>query len=171
MSFEMGSVLSGREIREMVLGGKLVREYLDLDTQLTPNGFDLSLREIHAFKDPGYVDFSNKSRHVSETEPLDFEQKLFLNPGAYKIVYNEIVDLPNDILAIGRTRSTLLRCGTSVVSAVFDAGYVGRCESLLIVSNPHGFVLEKDARVLQLIFLKLSSSSEGYSGVYKGENI
>ena len=167
----MGSVLSGREIREMILRGRLVREYIDLDKQLTSNGFDLSLRELHTFKDHGYVDFSNENRRVSETEPFDFESKLHLNPGAYKIVYNEIVDLPNDVLAIGRTRSTLLRCGVSVVSAVFDAGYVGRCESLLIVSNPHGFTVEKNARVLQLIFLKLSSSSEGYSGVYKGENI
>jgi dUTP pyrophosphatase len=167
----MGSVLSGREIRELILEGKLVREYLDLDTQLTPNGFDLSLKEIHVFKGQGYVDFSNKNRRVSETEPLNFDHKLFLNTGAYKIVYNEIVDLPNDVLAIGRTRSTLLRCGVSVVSAVFDAGYVGRCESLLIVSNPHGFMVERDARVLQLIFLRLLSASEGYSGVYKGENI
>lgn len=155
----------------MVLRGKLVREYLDLDAQLTPNGFDLSLRETHVFKGQGYVDFSNKNRRVSETEELNFDHKLFLEPGAYKIVYNEIVDLPNDVLAIGRTRSTLLRCGVSVVSAVFDAGYVGRCESLLIVSNPHGFVVEKNARVLQLIFLRLTSASEGYLGVYKGENI
>ncbi len=167
----MGSVLSGREIREMILGGKLVQEYLDLDKQLTSNGFDLSLREVHIFKDYGHVDFSNENRRVSETESLDFEHKLHLDPGSYKIIYNEIVDLPKDILAIGRTRSTLLRCGASVVSAVFDAGYVGRCESLLIVTNPHGFTVEKNARVLQLIFLKLSSYSEGYSGVYKGENI
>ncbi len=167
----MCSILSGKDIREMILKGKLVREYIDLDKQLTPNGFDLSLREIHAFKDWGYVDFSNKRRRVSETEPLEFKNKLELDPGAYKIIYNEIVDLPKDILAIGKTRSTLLRCGASIVSAVFDAGYVGRCESLLIVSNPHGFAVEKNARVLQLIFLKLSSPSEGYSGIYKGENI
>ncbi|MGQ9720994.1 MAG: deoxyuridine 5'-triphosphate nucleotidohydrolase [Candidatus Jordarchaeum sp.] len=167
----MGSVLSGKNIREMILRGKLVREYIDLDKQLTPNGFDLSLREVHTFKEQGYVDFSNKNRRVSETGPLDFNHKLHLEPGAYKIIYNEVVDLPNNILAIGRTRSTLLRCGVSVVSAVFDAGYVGRCESLLVVSNPHGFVMEKNARVLQLIFLKLSAISEGYTGVYKGENI
>lgn len=167
----MGSVLSGREIRNMILEGKLIREYIDLDKQLTPNGFDLSLREIHIFKGQGCVDFSNKNRRVSETEPLAFKNELFLNPGAYKIIYNEVVDLPKDILAIGRTRSTLLRCGVSVSSAVFDAGYVGRCESLLLVNNPHGFKVEKDARVLQLIFMRLSSLSEGYSGVYKGENI
>jgi len=167
----MGSVLSGREIREMILKGKLVREYLDLDKQLTPDGFDLSLREIHTFTDCGYVDFSNENRRVSETKPIEFEHKLHLEPGAYKIIYNEIVDLPNDILAVGWTRSTLLRCGASIASAVFDAGYVGRCESLLIVSNPHGFTVEKNARVLQLVFLKLSSTSEGYSGVYRGENI
>lgn len=167
----MGSVLSGKEIREMILRGKLVREYIDLDKQLTSNGFDLSLREVHTFKDQGYVDFSNKNRRVSETMPLDFNHKLHLEPGAYKIIYNEVVDLPNNVLAIGRTRSTLLRCGVSVISAVFDAGYIGRCESLLVVGNPHGFVVEKNTRVLQLIFLKLSAISEGYSGVYKGENI
>jgi len=39
------------------------------------------------------------------------------------------------------------------------------------VHNPAGFRLKRNARVVQLIFFRLSSDvSEGYSGIYQNEN-
>ncbi len=87
------------------------------------------------------------------------------------ITYNEIVHLPKNIMALARPRSSLLRCGVTVGTAVWDAGYSGRSQSLLVVYNPKGFHLQKDARVLQLIFFPLTQETEGYHGVYQGENI
>ena len=33
-------VLTGNEIRELISKNNLVQNYIDLDTQITPNGFD-----------------------------------------------------------------------------------------------------------------------------------
>ncbi len=94
-----------------------------------------------------------------------------LTPGAYSITYNEIVNLPADLTALGQPRSSLLRCGVDVGTAVWDAGYSGRSQSLLTVHNPLGFRLERNARILQLIFFRLSGKTSGYQGKYRGENV
>ena len=61
----------------------------------------------------------------SDGVPLDFDADGFvtLTPGPYQIVYNEIVDLPNDLMALGRPRSSLCRCGVTIHTAIWDAGY------------------------------------------------
>ena len=75
-------------------------------------------------------------------------------------------------MALGRPRSTLGRIGATIHTAVWDAGYEGRSTSLLAVLNPAGIRLQKDARVMQLVFMTIASpGSVGYSGIYQGENI
>jgi dUTP pyrophosphatase len=74
-------------------------------------------------------------------------------------------------MALGRPRSSLCRCGVSLVTAVWDAGYRGRSTALLHVVNPAGFTVERDARLLQLVFFTLNAATEfGYAGVYHGEH-
>jgi dUTP pyrophosphatase len=99
---------------------------------------------------------------------LDF---IDLMPGAYIVSYNEIVHLPRDVMALARPRSSLLRCGVTINTAVWDAGYSGRSQSLMVVHNPHGVRLQRNARLMQLVFLQLTRETEGYQGVYQGENI
>ena len=105
--------------------------------------------------------------------PLDFDDQGFLTlaPGSYIVTYNEIVHLPADVMALGRPRSSLLRSGVAVHNAVWDAGYHGRSQSLLVVYNPQGFRLQKNARIVQLVFLRLSEPTRGYQGTYQGENV
>jgi dUTP pyrophosphatase len=94
-----------------------------------------------------------------------------LHRGAYVITYQEKVNLPADIMALARPRSTLLRSGVAIHAAVWDAGYSGRGEGLLSVLNARGYRLQRGARVLQLVFFRLSSpTAEGYRGRYHGEN-
>jgi dUTP pyrophosphatase len=104
---------------------------------------------------------------------LTFDKNGFirLTPGIYSITYNEIVNLPKNVMALATPRSSLLRCGVTVNTAVWDAGYSGRSESLLVVYNPDGFELQKDARVVQLVFFRLSGETDGYNGTYQRENI
>jgi dUTP pyrophosphatase len=77
-----------------------------------------------------------------------------------------------DVMALARPRSSLNRCGVSIHSAVWDAGYSGRSQSLLVVYNIHGFRLYRDARILQLVFFRLTGASKrSYNGRFQGENI
>ena len=75
-------------------------------------------------------------------------------------------------MALGKPRSSLLRSGVTIDTAVWDAGYKGRSQSLLTIFNPHGFEIQQNARLLQLIFVRLEKlASIGYQGRFLNENI
>ncbi|HJX11998.1 MAG TPA: deoxyuridine 5'-triphosphate nucleotidohydrolase [Dehalococcoidales bacterium] len=168
------AVLSGQDIRCLIEGKPpLVEGWVDLDAQLQANGFDLTLRDIAIPQTMGQVAADNRQRVVSDLAPLVFDGSgwMELVPGIYTITYNEVVHLPKHIMALGRPRSSLLRCGVTVGTAVWDAGYSGRSRSLLVVYHPRGFRVQQDARIIQLVFFELTGETEGYSGIYQGENI
>ena len=170
----MTAVLAKSDIRRLLQQkSPLVEGYVNLETQLQPNGFDLTLREIALLETAGRITASDQQRRVSDLAPLVFDGLGFIDlvPGPYLITYNEIVHLPINVMALARPRSSLLRCGVTVGTAVWDAGYSGRSQSLLVVYNPRGFRLQRNARILQLIFLQLIQDTEGYRGAYQGENI
>ena len=170
----MTAVLSANDIRKLIdQDPPLVEGYLDLESQVQPNGFDITLRDISRLQTPGQIAVNNAERVVSELSPLEFDGTGFikLNSGIYSITYNEIVHLPNNVMALARPRSSLLRCGVSVGTAVWDAGYSGRSESLLNVYHPDGFRIQKNARVVQLVFFRLAENTKGYSGTYQNENM
>ena len=166
-------MLNSAEIRRLIEEQQLVTDYIDLDVQLQPSGFDLSLGEVQAFAGSGSVDFSNEERVIADSQPLspDYDGWYWLPAGSYTVVYNEVVVMPLDVVAIARTRSTLLRNGATVETAVWDPGYKGRSSSLLVVTNPEGIRLRKDARIAQLVFFWVKEVEEGYSGVYQNERM
>lgn len=164
-------MLHDKQLRELITEQEMVRDFIDLDIQLQPSGFDLSLESIEEYLGGGAVDFSNKERVIAETRQMipDENGWYTLEKGVYKVVYNEVVKMPLDVAAIARTRSTLLRNGAEVGTAVWDPGYEGRSSSMLTVHNPGGLRLKKDARVAQLIFFQTGEVGKGYSGIYQKE--
>ncbi|MCS7129906.1 MAG: deoxyuridine 5'-triphosphate nucleotidohydrolase [Archaeoglobaceae archaeon] len=163
-------VLNAEEIRKRIENG-LIREFIDLNVQLQPNGFDCTLRSVAKFRSVGKIDFDNRERVLAEIEEIKFKEWVFLPSGVYKAMLNEIVKLDEDLMAIAKPRSSLVRCGVDVLTAIWDSGYEGRSEVTLAVHNPFGVWLKKNARIVQLVFIKLCSKTEKYSGVYKFENI
>jgi len=169
----MPFVLAKEDIRKLVQAQPpLVEGWLNLEEQLQPNGFDLTLRDVAMLQTAGAIPVDNRQRQVSALAPLVFDGLGYIDliPGPYLITYNEVVHLPKNIMALAAHRSSLLRCGVTVGTAVWDAGYEGRSQSLLVVHNPLGFRLQKNARIIQLVFFQLSQETEGYQGKYQGEN-
>ncbi len=170
-----GSLLGHSAILQLLaFTPPLVEGAVDVNIQVQPNGIDVTLREVFRCTSSGTVGFSNEQRRLSQTEAIPFgsEHSLTLAPGPYLITFNEVVHLPVGIAALGRTRSSLLRSGVALHTAVWDAGYSGRSQSLMIVYNPAGFTVFRDARIMQLIFFRLTQPvAHGYSGIYQGENV
>ncbi len=166
-------MLNDKILRKLITEQGLVTGYIDLDKQLQPSGFDLSLEGVEAYLGGGAVDFSNEERVIAETEKIlpDGDGWISLGKGVYKVVYNEVVKMPLNVAAIARTRSTLLRNGAEVGTAVWDPGYEGRSSSMLTVHNPHGLRLKVDSRIAQLIFFETGTVEKGYSGVYQKERM
>ncbi|HUS76392.1 MAG TPA: deoxyuridine 5'-triphosphate nucleotidohydrolase [Methanothrix sp.] len=162
------TILTGSEAQS------LVQSMIDPETQTQMCGMELTLQKIERFTSAGAVAFDNKERVLPQTEPMDFDQSgwIDLAAGSYLVTFNEIVNIPKDAAALARARSTLLRCGASLETALWDPGYRGRSQSLLVVYNPQGLRLRKNARLMQLVFMRLGKESEKlYTGKYQGENI
>jgi dUTP pyrophosphatase len=168
-------ILSREDILNMLKASPPMMENLcDVQQQVQPNGIDLTLKEIALLSSPGSLGPSNEGRALSSTSPLIFDGlgRVDLLPGCYLVTYNEVVNLPKNIMALAMPRSSLLRCGVSIHNAVWDAGYSGRSQSLMVVYNPQGFRLYKNARIVQMVFFFLSREvAQGYQGMFQGENI
>ena len=171
----MFGILSREDILAMLkVDRPLVDNLFDIQQQIQPNGIDLTLKEIALLSSPGSLGLSNESRTLSSTSPLVFDglNRIDLLPGCYLVTYNEVVNLPKNIMALAMPRSSLLRCGVSIHSAVWDAGYSGRSQSLMLVYNSGGFRIYRNARIVQMVFFLLSHEViQGYQGVFQGENV
>ncbi|MBF0449339.1 MAG: deoxyuridine 5'-triphosphate nucleotidohydrolase [Candidatus Magnetomorum sp.] len=168
----------------MVLNQQSIRQYMkstppliegmtDPDIQIQPNGVDMSLDQIFSFKGNGQIDFSNQNRILPQKDYLPFDDTgcLNLKPGAYAVTFKEIVNIPDHLMALGRPRSSLIRMGATLVTAVWDAGYSGRSEALLTVHLSEGICIFENARLLQLVFFQLTGKTQGYNGIYMRENM
>jgi len=141
------------------------------DSQYQPAGIDMTLKSVHKFEEAGKIDFDNKERKISSVSELEFPEELHLPKGSYKVIFNEYVNIPPDVVGFCFPRSSLLRCGVTLECAVWDPGYEGRSEALLIVGNEHGITFKKNAKIGQMVFVKLVEPTKDlYEGQYKGEN-
>ena len=170
----MAAILAKQDIQRLLQQSPpLVEGGINLEEQIQPNGIDLTLREVALLQSSGKIAVNDSQRVVSSLAPLVFDGMGFIDlvPGVYVITYNEVVNLPRNIVALATPRSSLLRCGVTVNTAVWDAGYSGRSQSLMVVYNPQGFRLQRNARIVQLVFFRLTEETEGYHGAYQNENI
>lgn len=135
------------------------------------SGIKLHLDKVFVFK--GKALLAKNSRKLAEVEEVEADNDVYhLMPGAYKIRYREIVKVPNNAIALAIPRSTLLRSGATIYTAVWDPGYEGRGEGLLTVFNSNGIDIEKGAQIAQLVFIRLDRETKFvYKGIYQRENI
>ena len=144
----------------------------DVELQRQPVGFDLTVQSIHSFAAEGVLGLGNDVRKLPDLRELLWsgDEPLLLSPGGYLVNYNEIVDVPLDSAGIVLPRSSLLRCGGTLHTALWEPGYRGRGYGLLTVHNT--LALHRHARIAQYIMMRLEQAVElGYTGVYQGENV
>ena len=167
-------MLNKAEIKQLIEEVGLIQGYMNLEKQITPNGFDLTVEKIFSIDEAGSVDFSNNERVVPLGKEIAAKKRKEkdkygwwnLPKGVYKIKTNETVKMPNNLTALAFTRTTLLRMGALTQNGVWDAGFKGKSEFVLIVENPAGVNIKQNARIIQLVFLRVEETEE-YNGVYK----
>ncbi len=165
-------MLSREELRAALAADPPLVEGIDQQMQLQPNGIDLRIDRVQRLTSPALLGAAPNLREPAAREDVqpDVDGWWDLHAGSYVIGYAEKVNLPPDLMAFARPRSSLLRSGVAIHTAVWDAGYSGRGEGLLSVMNPKGYRVQRGAAVLQLVFLRLGiPTSEGYRGKYQGE--
>lgn len=96
--------------------------------------------------------------------PIVMEECWRLQPGYYLWEGFEQIKLPENTMALLIHRSTLMRSGINIVSAIWDPGFSGPTGSNLNVLMP--IKLERGACVAQIYFLNADAYSK-YEGIYK----
>jgi deoxycytidine triphosphate deaminase len=140
--------------------------------QVQPNGVDLRLDAVLEPTELGSI--TREGTTIADREPLEpgsigaDGEGYRLDPGGYVLQYAETVSIPEEHVGFVLPRSSLMRNGAMLNTAVWDAGYEGRGEGLLQVHNE--LVLETGARVAQLVLA--AADHEGvYDGSYQGERL
>ena len=165
-------MLNHDEILDRIQKEKLVEDYVDLENQLQPSSFDLTLAKVYNLSKQGSIDFDNKDRVISDTEEIPFiDGWVDLKPGVYKIQYQEIVNVPKDLVGITICRTSLSRCGCDLSNGFWDPGYSGRGTAALMVHNQNGIRFKQRAKVAQIVFLPITEAKQLYQGIHKGENL
>ena len=138
-----GNPLDRDSIARLVLETPpLISGYLSLEQQLQPNGFDLTIQDIGLFETSGTIGADTSPVDTETLNPIPRElstisllisdlkneesNSVDLPPGPYLVTFSETVNLPLNVMALGRPRSSLLRSGVSLHTAVWDAGYKSR---------------------------------------------
>ena len=155
----------------MYASGEAVAEHVEpvSEAQIQPNGVDLTLDSVLEPVGVGRIGREGKEiAERDEVEPAGEPLTYRLEPGGYVARYVETVRIPADHVGFILPRSSLMRNGTMVNTAVWDAGYEGRGEGLLQVTRP--IEIEAGARVAQLV-LAHADASGTYDGSYQGENL
>jgi len=156
----------------VVLAPEDLVEVLGLrEEALDCSGLKLTLGEVYTFDGRGAI--YRREKQLPQHGKLEPSKKgvYYLPQGSYLVRYNEHVRVPEDCIALAFPRSSLLRMGATLHTAVWDAGYEGRGIGLLVVFNPYGILLEEGAQIGQLVFLKLSRrTGKLYRGTYYKEN-
>lgn len=135
-------VLSGSDVRQYIKHGGLKFDPPLLEDQFQQNGIDmiLSQADAPAISAGGFV--------LARTR--------------------EVVTMPNDLMAFVHLRSTWARLGFIIPPTVIDAGFSG---SITLEISKFGIpgAVPVGHRFAHVIFAKLSTPSEPYSGKYQGQ--
>ena len=137
------------------------------DAQRQPNGVDLTVDAVFEPTEPGFV--GRDGKHVAERRELEPEDGRYrLDPGTYVVRYGEPVRIPQKRIGFVLPRSTLLRNGCTLDTAVWDAGYEGVGEGRLDAG--HAIEIEPGARIAQLVLADADHDGT-YEGDYQGERL
>lgn len=157
--------LSGRRMVEM----GVVEGLRNVEEQVQPAGVDLTLEKVEVLVEEGEI--SIEPRISNGLNVLPNRGFYGLPQGSYRVTYHEIVNIPVGYLGLLLPRSSLLRNGATIYTAVWDPGYSGRGMGLMVVFNRQGIRIAEEARVAQLILVSVEDSAELYRGRFMFENI
>ncbi|AAB99105.1 deoxycytidine triphosphate deaminase, putative (dcd) [Methanocaldococcus jannaschii DSM 2661] len=158
-------------VKLMIIGANTSKNFFDNleEEQIQQCGIDLRVWKIFKIEGEGVIDFSNEKRKLPnyiEIFNSEKDEHIKLDRGVYIVKVADYIKIPENVAGFAYPRSSLLRMGATLYSAVHDPGYEGRPEYLMQVFNP--ITIYKYARIAQIVFVECRDVKGVYEGIYKG---
>lgn len=164
----------------MILGESELRKlYPGLDEeQYQPAGIDLKLGNVKILNNTkdvyGIVGGEKQLPEQKEIEEnavkvgaTKLEVGFMLEPHhSYIATVKSKIKIPLNIVQLYLPRSSLLRAGVDVRTAVGDPGFNGYLSFLMINHNDKPFFIKKGERFVQMVCMRLDGDTNGYDGDY-----
>ena len=149
------------------IGSKFTKSSLTnvQDGDVQPNAVDLRVDKIFDIKQERFYISDDKKQHRGSTEKmLSREGEWFLQPGAYEVIFENIIDVAEGEAGFVITRSSLNRNGLYLTTGLYDSGYNGVMAAVLHVTTSPA-VIKKGTRLGQFLLFK-SETLSMYDGDY-----
>ncbi|WP_457615331.1 dCTP deaminase [Methanopyrus sp.] len=151
----------------MILGEYVLRDLFPNleEDQYQPAGIDLKLDRVFRLEGQGAL-LEGDDKRLPEYREVEAEGDVFeLEPNVpYILELAPELEIPEDTAVLFLPRSTLLRSGVSVHTALGDPGFRGKIRVLTVNHHTVPYRIARGERVVQAVFLR----AEG-AGRYEGD--
>lgn len=163
------------ELLKLVREKKLVENLCERELNNPEGaGFDLRAGEFFRLKD-GEAFLGETERHTPETESIaryGKDKEVIIKPGEYFLVKSiEKINLPFNVSALFRPRSTLQRCGLTLATATASPGYSGELTFGLFNAGKNTVRIELGARIVHVLFFETSENVSAYRGQWQNGRV
>jgi deoxycytidine triphosphate deaminase len=167
-------ILGADELLKLVKEKKLVEGLGERDL-IAPEGcvFDLRLEKIYSLKGNAFIGVTE--RETPElTEEASYDPKktttFIFQPGKFYLTKTiESVNLPENIAAVFKPRSTTFRCGLAVRTGFANPGYHGPLFFSIVNEGPVPVKIEMGARYVSIYFHEIKGRAvHTYRGQWQG---
>lgn len=138
-------------------------------------GFDLRLGEVFTISGDGFLGIEERETAPAESVAVYKPKKLSsieIKPGDFYLVKTlEKVNMPDDLLAIFKPRSTMQRMGLFLRTAQVAPGYKGELTFALKNVGPATVKIELGARIVHIMFTQILGQTNLYRGQWQGGRV
>lgn len=168
-------MIGTKELLRLVKEEKLVENLCSRELENPEGaGFDLRVGEVFVIEG-GEAFLGETERHTPRAGSIakyGEKRDIVLKPGDFVLVKTiEKVNLPKDVAAIFRPRSTLQRSGIGLFTATASPGYSGELIFGMGNLGKNDFRLELGARIVHILFFKTSDNISEYRGQWQGGRV
>ena len=161
----------------MILGQKILEKiYPNFKGDIEPAGIDLRVGKVYEILDSDEVGMYADTKRLPPLKELAKSKKVlpdknitegyYLRSGRiYSIMIDRKMDIPEDVLQLYFPRSSLLRCGLNLHTAVGDCGFSGHLQFLIKNDSDTDFFLGDNERFAQTVSFEVKEGSL-YDGDY-----
>lgn len=168
-------MIGSKKLLELVDKNKLVENLSERELENPEgSGFDLRVSEIFEIdNEEAFLGVSERfTPKVQSIAKYGVEKEIIIKPQEFFLVKTiEKVNLPSNISAIFRPRSTLQRCGVGLFTAAVSPGYSGELTFGICNMGKNNFKLELGARIVHILFFETSENISDYRGQWQGGRI
>lgn len=131
-------------------------------------GVDVRVANIKELVGTGMIPAEGKTQLPQYVDAGKSGPVWALPPGYYEVELMEGIHMPNNAALTYKTRSSLVRCGATVESGQFDAGFdTDKAGCFLVVHR--SIIIEKGARIAQVVVHETAPVDNTYNGQFQGD--